>query len=107
MNVRPHIAHDPSLLPRPSARVARVAELLDCDESDIRRLIRCGQLEAHGKGVRGVRVFLDSVRDYQDRRAIDAISGPAAPPKAKSRRTAASTAAYRAAMAGLKAKGIV
>lgn len=25
MNVRPHLAHDPSLLPRPSARVARVA----------------------------------------------------------------------------------
>ena len=50
---------------RPSARVSRVADLLDCDESDVRRLIDVGELQAHGLGKRGVRVFLDSVADYQ------------------------------------------
>lgn len=65
MNVRAHIATDPAVTPRPSARVARVAELLDCDERKVRRLIDLGELETHGLGVRGLRVFLDSIADYQ------------------------------------------
>ncbi|HEX4027483.1 MAG TPA: helix-turn-helix domain-containing protein, partial [Rhizomicrobium sp.] len=52
-------------LVRPSARVSRVADLLDCDESEVRRLIDGGELQAHGLGKRGVRVFLDSVAAYQ------------------------------------------
>jgi excisionase family DNA binding protein len=53
---------------RPSARVAAVAKLLDCHPTDIRRLIDTGDLEAHRKGVRGIRVLLDSVHKYQERR---------------------------------------
>ena len=53
------------VMERPSARVSRVADLLDCDESDVRRLLDVGELQAHGLGKRGVRVFLDSVADYQ------------------------------------------
>lgn len=105
MNMRPRLADDPAAYVRPSARVARIAELLDCDPGDIRRLIAYGELEAHGKGVRGVRVYLDSVQDYQARRAVVPRLAPAVPKKTKPR-APASTAAYRAAMAGLKAKGI-
>lgn len=107
MNMRPHIALDPASAPRPSARVATVAELLDCDQGDVRRLVRAGELEAHGKGKRGIRVFLDSVRAYQDRQARPALT-KATPVihKAKARSTA-STARFRAAMAGLAAKGLV
>ena len=82
MTVRPHIITDQDRAPRPSARVARVAELLDCDESDVRRLIDSGQLKAHGIGKRGVRVYLDSVADYQDqkdrpaKRAVDKTMKP-------------------------------
>jgi hypothetical protein len=106
MNVLPHLAIDPALLPRPSARVATVAELLDCDPGDIRRLIRDGELETHGKGKRGLRVYLDSVRDYQVRQARQ--TRPRSPDAGALRRRApASTAAHLAAMASLRAKGIV
>lgn len=105
MNLPPRLADDPAAYVRPSARVARVAELLDCDPGDIRRLIATGHLEAHGKGTRGVRVFLDSVKAYQDGRPVvpKAIRPQVRPPKPKA---PASTAAYRAAMAGLRSKGI-
>lgn len=82
MNVRAHIATDPAVTPRPSARVARVAELLDCDERKVRRLIDLGELEAHGLGIRGLRVFLDSIADYQagrPRQIKNAITKPAKP----------------------------
>jgi len=102
----PHIALDPASMPRPSAKVATVAEMLGCDPGDVRRLIRAGEIEAHGIGERGVRVFLDSVRAYQDRRAKPLA--PHAPahihkPKAPA---ATSSARFRAMMAGLKAKGL-
>jgi hypothetical protein len=100
------LAFDPADAPRRSARVARVAELLDCAESDVRRLIRSGELEAHGKGVRGVRVFLDSVRAYQDRQAKPLPPRPERLIHRAKTRSAASTASFRAAMAGLKAKGL-
>lgn len=106
MSVRPHLAADPTALPRPSARVATVAGMLDCHPGDVRRLIDQGEIEAHGKGVRGIRVFLDSVRAYQERQAKPMpakapalIHKPQAP-------APASTAAFRAAMAGLRAKGL-
>ena len=51
---------------RRSARVSTVAEILDCDESQVRRLLKTGALEAHRVGKRGVRVFLDSVSRYQE-----------------------------------------
>lgn len=54
---------------RRSARVSTVARLLDCDESQVRRLVRAGTLEAHRIGKRGLRIFLDSVTTYQEARA--------------------------------------
>lgn len=103
---RPVLAADPAAFVRASARVARVAADLDCDPSDIRRLIDLGELEAFTKGVRGIRVFLDSVRDYQDRQRRPPKPGRKRvihKPKAKA---PASTASFRAAMAGLQGKGL-
>lgn len=106
MTFRPALATDPAAYIRPSARVARVAELLDCHPGDVRRLLDDGELEAHGKGIRGIRVYLDSVRDYQDRQAR-----PAKPRKLKvihkaKPKAPASTASFRSAMARLQAKGL-
>lgn len=51
---------------RPSAKVKRVAAMLECDDGDVRRLLRQGMIEGHTIGKRGVRIFLDSVAAYQD-----------------------------------------
>jgi excisionase family DNA binding protein len=59
----------PQAAVRRSARVSVVAQLLDCDDSRVRRLIKTGALEAHRVGKRGVRVFLDSVSGYQEARS--------------------------------------
>jgi len=104
MSPRPVLA----VLPRDSARIKRVAEILDCDESDVRRLLDTGALEGHRLGTRGVRVYLDSVAAYQERRAI-------APRKARGaggghplpQRSAASRAAQARAEAELRASGIL
>ena len=91
---------------RPSARVARVAALLDMHDSDIRRMVKKGELEAHGKGVRGMRVYLDSVRDFQkrrDRREGDRSDLVTQKPRIK---TQVHRAAFQEAMAGLRAKGL-
>lgn len=106
MSPRLHIALDPASTPRPSAKVATVAELLDCHPGDVRRLVDRGELEAHGKGVRGVRVYLDSVRDYQDRHVRPAKHGQGRVIHKSKPKAPASTASYRAAMAGLLAKGL-
>ena len=44
---------------RPSARISTVAQLLDLDQTQVRRLVDTGQLQAHRIGKRGIRVFLD------------------------------------------------
>jgi hypothetical protein len=98
-------AIDPPVI-RPSARVATVAAALDCHPCDVRRLVAAGDLEAHGKGVRGIRVYWDSVADYQTRKALPARGGAAQVIHRPKARAPASTAAYRAAMAGLQAKGL-
>jgi hypothetical protein len=109
MNIRPHIAADPAAHQvRPSARVATVADMLDCHPGDVRRLVHAGELEAHGKGIRGIRIFLDSVRAYQDRQAkprpLAGAPGFVHKPRHSSR---ASTASFRSALAGLAVKGLV
>lgn len=91
---------------RQSARVARVAVLLDCDESQIRRLIYNGSLEAHRQGKRGVRVYLDSVEAYRARQRITVPLRPAELPSAPSP-TPASKVAHRTAMAELRARRLV
>ena|SRR5579859_3553779 len=91
---------------RPSARVAAVAELLDCHPTDIRRLVNKGELEAHRKGVRGIRVFLDSVRRYQERQVCHPkVARRIAVPAPLKKQIP--TAVYRAALSDLQAKGLI
>jgi excisionase family DNA binding protein len=89
---------------RASARVGTVAELLDCDERDVRRMISAGELEAHSKGKRGVRVYLDSVVAYQEGRTLRARRARVA---TVPNRSTVSSAAHREAMEGLRKSGIV
>jgi excisionase family DNA binding protein len=102
----PYPPPEVNTLVRASARVATVAKLLDCHQCDIRRLVDAGELQAHTKGTRGVRVFLDSVADYQERQARRP-RGTRKPIAAyPMRKTPPATSAFRIAMAGLKAKGL-
>ena len=93
---------------RPSLRVAKLAEAWDCDVTQINRLIDAGELEAHGLGIRARRVYLDSARDYQARKAIAPKEAAA---KARARTTRARSAvdrgAHRAAMTRLSALGVI
>jgi hypothetical protein len=86
--------------------VARVAEILDCAERDVRRMIEDGDLEAHGKGKRGVRVFLDSVSDYQASRLL-AVKGKRKLAKPETKRIHASGAAHLSAIAELRKSGLL
>lgn len=103
------IARQPEPIVRESARVKTVAEKLDCDPGDVRRLLAAGELEGHGKGKRGVRIYLDSVADYQARRSIQTKArAPASEERPRRRRPApASSAAHRAAMTELRRLRIV
>lgn len=88
---------------RRSARVSTVARILDCDESQIRRLIRAGTLEAHRIGKRGLRVFLDSVVAYQEARAE-----PSRLDRQMSRqKRVAARSSHLAALAKLRARGLL
>jgi excisionase family DNA binding protein len=98
MTVR--LAANPDDAPRPSARLDTVAATLECDPSTVRKLLRRGLLQGHRVG-RGVRVYLDSVRAYQERTRIGGEDVAAAP----ARRLA--TAAHREAMAFLRGHGVV
>lgn len=91
---------------RASARVKHVAALLDCDDSQIRRLIDSGDLEAHRIGKRGIRVYLDSVDEYRNRMMIITRKATSAgiPKPLKSKAT---TTANREAMAYLRQIGII
>lgn len=107
MTIRPHIAAYPAAIAveRVSARVKHVASILDCDESQIRRLIETGDLEAHRLGKRGVRVYLDSVEAYRARGAISASR-----PTGQTHKPLISNATRRAtasALAELRAAGII
>jgi hypothetical protein len=78
--------------------------MLEWDESQVRRAVDTGGLEAYRIGKRGIRIYIDSVRAYQESRKI-------APTKkiisAKSGRTRISTQAHRTAMEELRARGIL
>ncbi len=106
MTVRPPLPAQP--LPRDSARIARVAEILACDESDVRRLLDRGELQGFRHGIRGVRVYLDSVLAYQESRAIAPRKPRGAQPKRPPpQRTSASRAAQARAEAELRASGML
>lgn len=89
---------------RKSVRVAKVAEALDMDARRVRKLLAAGELEGHGVGKRGLRVYEDSVEEYRRRNQI----GPRAPEPAQPRtqRRRGPTAAAREAMAALKNLGV-
>jgi len=98
------IAGDPLDAPRRSSKVKAVAEFLDTTQSHVRQLVASGELESHTLGKRGVRVYWDSVVDYQGRNARAVALQPQSL-RPRARPTAASTAADRAALASLKAAG--
>ena len=89
---------------RESVRVRTVAGWLDCEHSQVRRLITDGQLTAHTIGKRGVRVYVDSVTAYQERQARK--SAPEVK-KARADRRHATSAAQAAAMAELHSLGLL
>lgn len=104
MTVRATFTDAEAASPRPSARVARVAEMLDCDPSDVRRMLRTGELQGHGKGIRGKRVYLDSVAAYQDARTIV----PETPKnRLRAQRSAVSRASHAASVEALRKSGII
>jgi excisionase family DNA binding protein len=93
---------------RPSARVSKVAELLDDDPSQIRRMIARGDLEAHRQGKRGVRVYLDSVENWQRNNPIRTTkSGVPRQPNPPTPRSGTTNTAHRRAVAHLQALGLV
>lgn len=106
--MRPASAIEPVV--RPSARVKRVAALLDEDESQIRRMVARGDLEAHRTGKRGIRIYLDSVEHWQQTHAVTPTAQSQSAPTAPQRHvqpSPATRAAHRHAMAELRALGLV
>lgn len=103
----PHLTPDLCGHARPVARVSEVAALLRIDESQIRRMVREGELEAHRHGIRGIRVYWDSVAAFQARRAVPAPLPAQERQRIKAQRQAVSRAAQAAADARLRAAGIL
>lgn len=87
---------------RQSWRVSRVARDLDCDPTQVRRLVYAGHLEAHRFGKRGIRVYLDSLKAYKESRRLGRT--PERPARAPAR--AVATPAYLEAVAHLRKAGI-
>lgn len=94
---------------RQSRKVATVAAALELEESQVRRLVETGQLEAHGIGKRGLRIYLDSVAEYQARTARKALGIPEAGGRRAARQDRARTsgAAHKAAMDQLRRDGLL
>lgn len=93
---------------RPSRRVATICDMLDCDESQVRRLLDKGEIEGHGLGSRGLRVYLDSVAAYQSRKAREAKGERESGGKPPERRlSGAGLAAHRSAVAELQKEGLM
>lgn len=88
-----------------SITVKRAAEILCCDDSTVRALLRGGSLEGHKIGKTenpgGVRVDLQSVKDYKARHAIVPVNASRAAPRKRP-----STAAHREALAYLISIGV-
>jgi hypothetical protein len=91
---------------RPSIRIAKLAEAWDCDISQIRDLIKAGELEAHGIGRRGVRVYVDSANGYQTKKTRQPKTTNAPLAHLKPKRRTADDAQHKAAMAVLRRQGL-
>lgn len=85
---------------RPSVRPATAASLLDCDRSQVYKLIKSQELETHGLGKRGVRIYVDSIEGYRERRAGVA-------PKLLAKRPKKLGAEHHEACAHLRALGLL
>ncbi len=88
---------------RPSARVKRVAEMLDTEISTVYRLVHTGALQGHRLGKRGIRVYLDSIKAYQDRQRCDPEVQPSAAPVKRR----IHDRSYQQAVSTLRAAGIL
>ncbi len=88
---------------RPSARVSAVAQMMDCDQSQVRRLVKTGALESHRVGKRGLRIFLDSVAVYQESRTEQIVR----PREQKQQTHAIARESYKDALATLRARGLL
>lgn len=90
---------------RRSLRVAKVAEALDMEDAQVRKLVKSGDLEGHRVGKRGIRVYEDSVEAYRRRNHIGPNQVPQPETKRQQRRSGP-TAAAREAMAHLRSLGV-
>lgn len=105
------VALPPDLQRERSVDVGQAAEILGCDDSTVRALIRCEAIEGHRVGRTdrpgGVRVNLQSILDYKARHAIRNDDQPRLEEGTvnRRRRRKPSTAAHREAMAQLRALG--
>jgi len=102
---RPQLATTNASQPRESRKVKTVCAMLEADESQVRRLVDEGKLEAHGLGKRGMRIYLDSVADYQAMKARQARRQAQPEPVEKARRRVHLAAAHAAAER-LRARGL-
>lgn len=89
--------------PRESISVQRVAKILGCHDSEVRKLVADGDLQGWTLGKRSIRIFLDSVTSYQQRQLRPATAKTQAAPAAK-RRTV-TNAAHENAMRRLRVAG--
>lgn len=86
-----------------AVRIKTAAELLDCEETIIRRLLKKGELRGFKLG-RGVRVLVQSIEDYQQRQALPLPDEP--PPPKPRRTTRRETIEQQKAMEYLRSLGI-
>jgi hypothetical protein len=102
------IARDPEDAPPPpvsrSVQVKVAAAMMDCDPTTVRKLLKDGLLAGHKIGTRGVRIYLASIRDYQNSTEIEPKKTRAAAPR---RSAAKPTASHFEAMAFLRELGCV
>lgn len=92
---------------RPSARVARVARLLDEAPSQVRRMLARGDLQGHKTGKRGVRIYLDSVTAWQEGHPLGGAKSVKPVEKPAPTMTRATRAAHHQAVAHLRDLGLV
>ncbi len=87
-----------------SITVAEAAQTMGADESTVRKLVRDEELHGYRLGKRGVRVYVSSIRDYQERQRL---RGSGDMPKTPPARKRTSTPAHQEAVAQLAALGIM
>ncbi len=99
---------DTTSMHRPSLRVKQAAELLQISISTVYKLIHTGFLEAHHVGNHHLRIFSDSLRDYQERQKVIAANPHSQTPSHPTRKDNPwRSNAHRNALALLKQAGVI